>query len=73
MASASASQRSTHLDLVQIREGVPHVEGAEAAVAPGLLLPGRGGPLRGDVVRYGGQLAGGGGGGGGGSSECNNR
>lgn len=58
--SVYAAHKSTHLDLVQIGECVPDVERAEAAVPPRLLLPGGGGALRGDVVRYGGRWGGGG-------------
>lgn len=60
-------RQSTHLDLVEIRQCVPDIEGTKVAVAPRLLLlPGGGRALWGDVVGYGGRSGGGEGGGGGG-------
>lgn len=59
-------RQSTHLDLVEIRQCVPDIEGTKVAVAPRLLLlPGGGRALWGDVVGYGGRSGGGEGGGGG--------
>lgn len=57
-------RQSTHLDLVEIRQCVPDIEGTKVAVAPRLLLlPGGGRALWGDVVGYGGRSGGGEGGG----------
>lgn len=56
-------RQSTHLDLVEIRQCVPDIEGTKVAVAPRLLLlPGGGRALWGDVVGYGGRSGGGEGG-----------
>lgn len=61
-------RQSTHLDLVEIRQCVPDIEGTKVAVAPRLLLlPGGGRALWGDVVGYGGRSGGGEGGGEGGA------